>query len=266
MRGYWQSYLGRFLGLLSGWLLAGTWGLVPGLLLGWAADMLVRHHRFCGWAWSGCGMDGAERRCAGVLLALMGRLAKADGRVSEAEVAVTEAILGELNLTGVRRQRAITLFRRGRDGRLPLRALLRSLRRGLRARPEWRPRVLSALVRLAAADGPPDPVQYRLLVRVWRGLGHARHDLDQRLAGGVGQRRPGQPFQGGDEVARARALLGVAADAGRAEVRRAYRRGLSRHHPDRVQARGASAAEVRHAANRTRELREAWELLRHHHD
>ncbi|WP_421620880.1 TerB family tellurite resistance protein [Alkalilimnicola ehrlichii] len=272
MKRYWQGYLARITGLLLGGLLAGAVGAIAGFVLGWVADGVVRHHRYFGWVWSGCDLDGPERRCAGVLLALMGRLAKVDGRVSEAEVAVseaevavTEAVLAELRFTGLRRRRAITVFRRGRDAGLPLRPMLRALRRGLRARPEWRARVLAALVRVASADGPPEGAQYRLLVRVWRGLGLSRRDLDQRLAGG--RHRPGRAGAAGapDGVARARALLGVGADADQAAVRRAYRRALSRHHPDRVQARGGSETEVRHAANRTRELREAWELLRRHH-
>lgn len=265
MKRYWQGYLARVTGLLLGGLLGGAIGAVAGWLLGWLADGLVRYHRYCGWVWSGCDLDGPQRRCAGALLALMGRLAKADGRVSEAEVAVSEAVLGELQFTGLRRRRAITVFRRGRDAGLPLRWMLRGLRRGMRRRPEWRARVLSALVRVASADGPPEGAQYRLLVRVWRGLGLTREDLDQRLAGGRhGGGRHGAGHQG-DGVARARALLGVSADADQATVRRAYRRAVSRHHPDRVQARGGSEAEVRHAVDRTRALREAWELLRHHH-
>ena len=51
-----------------------------------------------------------------------------------------------------------------------------------------------------------------------------------------------------------------------AAIKRAYRRLLSRHHPDKIAGSGASLAQVREATERTRELHNAYALIRERRD
>jgi DnaJ like chaperone protein len=61
-------------------------------------------------------------------------------------------------------------------------------------------------------------------------------------------------------------LLGVAANTEPDQIKRAYRRLLSRHHPDKVAGTGATALQVREATEKTRDLHSAYALIRERRD
>ena len=57
-------------------------------------------------------------------------------------------------------------------------------------------------------------------------------------------------------------MLGLQRDASPDEIKLAYRRLLKRHHPDKLTAKGVSAAELARATEKTRELTAAYERIR----
>ena len=57
-------------------------------------------------------------------------------------------------------------------------------------------------------------------------------------------------------------ILGVSQQAEAAEIKKAYRRLMNRYHPDKLAGSDASEGRVAQAARKTREVREAYELLR----
>lgn len=57
-------------------------------------------------------------------------------------------------------------------------------------------------------------------------------------------------------------VIGVRAGAGDEAVVKAYRRQLSRHHPDKLRANGLPESMLEHAKQRTQQIIEAWDIIR----
>lgn len=119
--------------------------------------------------------------------------------------------------------------------------------------------VLAWCCELALADGTLAPSERSALEEIARGLGIPRRELDRllRLARPREARGATEPAGSAD---RARAVLGLDADAGPEAIRDRYRELVRVHHPDRHEHLGAEAA--REAAERFREIRSAYERLR----
>ncbi len=250
---------GKILAGLAGWLLFGLPGAAVGVAVGAVIDVWAALTGVVGLVWHGCGMDRWQRLFAGTTALVMGAVAKADGRVSEAEVAAARRVLIELQLSERGRARAIRIFHRGKAVGAPLRPTLRLLRWGLRHRPEAAARFLDYQLRVAAADGGLGGDKERLLQWIWRQLGVSQDDLAVRIRS---VRRGELSKNLRPTLDHAYRLLGVSPAAGADEVRRAYRRAISRAHPDRVVARGASEREIEEASERTFQIRAAYEAIR----
>ena len=57
-------------------------------------------------------------------------------------------------------------------------------------------------------------------------------------------------------------ILEVDAKASNEEVAKAYRRQLSKHHPDKLKANGLPESMLEHAKQRTQQIIEAYELIK----
>ena len=63
-------------------------------------------------------------------------------------------------------------------------------------------------------------------------------------------------------LAEAYEVLGVRTGAADDAVTKAYRRQLSRHHPDKLRANGLPESMLEHAKQRTQQIIEAWDTIR----
>lgn len=247
---------GRIVATLAGALAFGFPGAVGGLLVGYAGDVGLRRWMVSGWRLRKRLPDQVQRQYLTAACAVMGHVAKSDGRVSEAEIAVARQVFEVLDLHGDLRREAIHLFGRGKRRDFPLTWVLRRFTRVCGGEDDLLQAFLEYQAAVAQADGRPTGAQHTLLIRIARRLGFNESELRRLMRGqrgsGAVRAMPQSPYR----------VLGVAESATADQVRLAYRKLISRHHPDRLQARGCSEDEIREGAGRTHAARRAYDQIR----
>jgi DnaJ like chaperone protein len=200
---------------------------------------------------------------------VMGYLAKADGRVSEQEISAARAVMSELRLDPARVRQAIDCFTAGKGVGFDLAAELAGLARVCAGRPDLTRVFVEIQVRAALRgnnlDGPVRPLIHRVAAR----LGVSPFELAQieavlRIRGGGFRFSAGaEPrVSEGEKLEQAYKVLEAAPGDSDQEIVKAYRRQLSRHHPDKLKANGLPESMIEHAKQRTQQIIEAYEMIR----
>jgi DnaJ like chaperone protein len=195
--------------------------------------------------------------------AVMGCIAKADGRVSEREISAARGVMQHLRLSAEQVQAAIRFFSEGKAPGFGLERTVRELRAVCGRRQDllryFIEIQLSAALDGSDLQGPARPILQN--VARWLGIsGFELAHLEALLRLQRGQ-RPGAA-QSRDTLGEAYEVLQVAATATDAEVVKAYRRQMSRNHPDKLVANGLPESMQELAKQKTQRIREAYETIR----
>jgi DnaJ like chaperone protein len=264
------AWWGKVVGGALGFVVGGPLGALLGAVLG--------HNLDRGMASLGGGEDlepGERERVQTAFFTaaftVMGHMAKADGRVSQREIAVAEALMAQMDLSPDKRRAAIGLFNQGKAPGFRLNEVLDQFRRECHRRRTLIQMFLEIQIQAAYADGPPSENERGLLLHICDRLGipeflfrrleqlvRLQHQFAEEDAGGGG--RHAAPARG-PTLAEAYAVLGVDEKATDAEVKRAYRRLLSQHHPDKLVSKGLPEEMMKLATQKTHEIRQAYELV-----
>ena len=197
---------------------------------------------------------------------VMGHVAKADGRVSEQEIQAARAVMSQLRLNPEQVQVAIACFTEGKSAQFSLDAALAALFRACGGRPDLMRAFIEIQMRAALMGNDLQPQARRVLQNMSAQLGlgaiefaHIEAVLRMRRNGYAG---PGARADSETRLAEAYRVLECTAQNSNEELSLAYRRQLSRHHPDKLKANGLPESMIEHAKQRTQQIIEAWELVR----
>jgi len=262
------SWWGKLLGGAFGFMLAGPLGALIGAAFG---------HNFDKGMKSGPGggrfEPGAQERVQTAfftaVFSVMGHLAKADGRVSEDEIRLAREVMARMNLNEDMRRAAIELFNQGKAADFPLDEVVGQFRAECRRRRHLMQMFLEILLHAAYADGTLHAQERRILEHIRERLGFSAAEFShlealvrnaRHFAGGsYGEREPVSPQQA---LREAYEVLGVPAGAGDAEIKKAYRRLMNQHHPDKLVSKGLPEEMIKLATEKTQEIKQAYETIK----
>jgi DnaJ like chaperone protein len=264
------KWIGKLAGGVLGGLVLGPIGALLGVLVGHQFD---EHEKSEALPEPPAAEDLAAigERFFRATFRVMGYLAKADGRVSEQEIAAARRVMDELRLNGAQVQEAIGYFTAGKLPGFDLDGELAGLSHACSGRPDLTRVFLEIQVRAALAgnnlEGPVRPLmQHIARALAISSLEFAHVEAVLRIQHGAF--RPGAGRTGAGDAAayrpdleQAYRVLEISASASDAEVEKAYRRQLHRHHPDKLKANGLPESMMAHAKQRTQQIIEAWEQI-----
>jgi DnaJ like chaperone protein len=210
------------------------------------------------------------------LFALLGAVAKSDGRVSEAEIAVAERVMQRMGLEHEQRKLAITAFNAGKQPEFNVTPAIEELRRWVGLRRDHAFPVLDVVIETVLAEGNPPPEKMAILrqlafaLRVsdmelmalmamkgyaWNATGGSRGQGYSNYGNG-GYSPPQRNTQGPDPYT----VLGISRSVDDRAVKRAYRKLISEHHPDRLG--DLPEAMRKQAESRASEINAAYERIK----
>ena len=247
-----------FLGALLGAIFCGFPGLIVGALLGSAAGVALRHFVIGN-------LQVAQSQLLDSTFAVMGAICKADNVVTRDEINAVEQMFGMLKLQDEQRQQARAAFDRGKQADFDLDAAVDQFAQLSRRRSPLIQLFLQLQCMAVAADGRVHPAEHAMLVRIARRLGLHEADVSQleallRAATGGPSATGGPPTE--DRLADAYTALGITAAASPAEIKRAYRKLISKNHPDKLASRGLPDSMRPVAEERSREINSAYDLVK----
>jgi DnaJ like chaperone protein len=188
--------------------------------------------------------------------------------VSEDEIAFARAVMAQMQFNTQQKKLAMDLFAQGRRPEFDLDGVLQQFRSECHRRHTLMQMFLEIQLQAAYADGELHPAERELLLHVFAVLGFSRHEyehLEAMVHAARGGGRSGGYARGEQRAPTLDedyAVLDVATSSSDGEVKKAYRRLMSQHHPDKLVSKGLPEEMIKLATEKTQQIRKAYERIK----
>jgi DnaJ like chaperone protein len=261
-----MAWWGKVVGGTFGFMFGGPLGAAFGAAIGHSFDKgLGEEHVAIGG--TGPNQERIQAAFFTATFSVMGHVAKADGHVSPDEIALANAIMRDMALSPAQTTAARDLFAQGKQTGFDLDGMVKQFRSECHRRQTLLQMFLEIQLHAAYADGQLHANEAHMLQHMATLLGFSRQHFAQLEALVKAQRDGASGHDGARgntslSLESAYAILGVTANASDTEIKKAYRRLMSQHHPDKLVAKGLPEEMMKVATAKAQEIRSAYDVIK----
>ncbi|TMO10905.1 MULTISPECIES: co-chaperone DjlA [Pseudoalteromonas] len=282
---------GKILGFCFGFMFGRFFGAILGLYLGHLFDKSLKSDfdKAGGFSSLFKGDDVHERQALffSSCFAVMGHIAKSNGRISEVHIKAANLFMDEMGLKGEDRREAQYAFSSGKGVDFSLKETVSDFKERFAKRHDLMQLFLEIQIQMAFSDGVLAEQEKKLLHEVSKQLGiskthfafvlkryqaefnfrqHQQRFKQQQSQGQSSSYREGSghhvPPNNNMDRAQALALLGLNDGVTEREIKVAYRKLMAQHHPDKLVSQGLPKHMMELAVKKSQDIQAAYEYLK----
>jgi len=193
---------------------------------------------------------------------MMGHIAKADGQVSQTEIFVAEDLMRQMRLNPEQKKVAQRLFNEGKKAGFPVNDVLQQFRVECHRRTNLLQMFMEIQIMVALSDGILDASESTILEYAASALGFSPGQYRAILQRMQAQRHVQSAGTFGMSLEDAYDLLGISKRASDQEVKKAYRRQMNQHHPDKLVSKGLPEEMMEMANRKAQDIKNAYETIK----
>lgn len=267
-----MNFAGKLAGAFFGYLISGgsIWGLIIGAYFGHIFDRGLSQGDFSSVFNNVRNRVEIQQVFFKTVFSLLGHVAKADGHVSSEEIQAARNVMQQMRLDEAQSKRAIEFFTEGKQVEFYPDRCIEEFRKISHHNRALSQMLMEVLIFEAFADGNLDINEERVLLNISEQIGFSKQDYQRLVQMVLGQQHFHQSGSGQahyqqqspeDALKEAYAVLGITNSASDSEVKKAYRRQMNEHHPDKLVSKGMPEEMVKMATEKTQEIKSAYELI-----
>lgn len=278
---------GKILGFCFGFMFGRILGAILGLYLGHMFDKSLKKDfdKAGGFSSLFKGDDVNERQALffSSCFAVMGHIAKSNGRVSETHIKAATLFMDEMGLKGEDRREAQRAFQSGKENDFSIKEAVYDFKERFAKRYDLLQLFLEIQIQMAFSDGVLSEQEKQLLQEVSKQLGVSsthfafvlkryQAEFNFRQQQGFKQQRHSSSYREGSghnvppsknmNRSQAFALLGLNVNATQRDIKLAYRKLMAQHHPDKLVSQGLPKHMMEVAVKKSQDIQAAYEYLK----
>ena len=268
-------WFGPLIGSIIGFFLAGAGaigilGALLGGILGYRFDIIVRlgnglYHTAHEYSFQK--EDSIQEAFYHAIFVCLGRVAKCDGVVCEEEIDWTMHVMARMGLSAEKKKEAMALFHKGKQTGYSIMHELDELQKHCGRRSNLLELFMEMLVQAALADGKMTKKEWATLSHIAAGINFRTDALETLIRSALAyhdfKQKPTDSVENSPttHLLNAYGVLGVSPQVSASDLKKAYRRQMSQHHPDKLIAKGLPEEMVVMATEKAQAIRAAYEEI-----